>query len=70
MSSVTFLFKLWNCVTCIFYKYKYVNLFTVIASRTSKKQNDDYAKGAEQDTVHLGNGVDKTENKTTQDQYV
>lgn len=37
-----------------------------IARRTSKTQNDDYAKCAERDMVHLGNGVDKTENKATQ----
>lgn len=42
----------------------------MFASRTSKKKNEDCANGVEQDTVHLGNSVDKTENKATQDQYV
>lgn len=38
-----------------------------IARWASKTQNDDHAKCAERDKVHLGNGVDKTENKATQD---
>lgn len=31
-----------------------------------KKKNEDYVKGAERDMVHFENGVDKTENKASQ----
>lgn len=56
---------MWNSVTSILYKLRHVYPFS-IASRTSNTQNDDYAKCAERDMVHLGNSVDKTENKATQ----